>query len=111
NFRPHKNLDRLFEAFGPLRRSGLRLLLTGSPDDAIQARLERRLGLRHCAVFVPGLSDVALARVYRGAALVVLPSLMEGFGLPALEAMACGTPVVVSREAALPEVVGDAGVC
>ncbi len=59
----------------------------------------------------PGLIDDAdLPALYGGAAVVVQPSLEEGFGLPALEAMACGAPVVASRRGALPEVVGDAGV-
>jgi glycosyltransferase involved in cell wall biosynthesis len=102
NFRPHKNLDRLFEAFRRVRCPGLRMLLAGAPSGA--------LGAQDRIHVIPGLSDDALARVYRGASLLVLPSLMEGFGLPALEAMACGAPVVVSRRTALPEVVGDAGV-
>ena len=108
NFRPHKNLDRLFAAFRHLRCSGLRLVLAGPPDGTIHARLDQ-FGIRRRTVLIPGLSDSALAEVYRGALLLVLPSLMEGFGLPALEAMACGTPVVVSRATALPEVAGDAG--
>jgi glycosyltransferase involved in cell wall biosynthesis len=53
--------------------------------------------------------DADLPALYGGAAVVVLPSLEEGFGLPALEAMACGAPVVASWRGALPEVVGDAG--
>ncbi len=57
-----------------------------------------------------GLDEGALTSLYSHAALLALPSLSEGFGLPALEAMACGTPVVVSDRGALPEVVGDAGV-
>ena len=55
-------------------------------------------------------SDEELPDLYRGARMLVLPSLYEGFGLTALEAMACGTPVVVSNRSSLPEVVGDAGV-
>ncbi len=54
-------------------------------------------------------SDSDLAALYAGAMVLVYPSLYEGFGLPPLEAMACGTPVIVSNRATLPEVVGDAG--
>ncbi|MER3514496.1 MAG: glycosyltransferase family 1 protein, partial [Chloroflexota bacterium] len=54
-------------------------------------------------------ADEDLPLMYNGAALHVLPSFYEGFGLPALEAMACGTPTVVSNRGALPEVIGDAG--
>jgi glycosyltransferase involved in cell wall biosynthesis len=108
SFRPHKNLDRLFAAFRELNYPDLHLLLVGTPEPAIEARLER-LEIRGRTGFVSSVSDDTLASVYRGATLLVLPSLMEGFGLPALEALACGTPVAAARSAALPEVVGDAG--
>jgi glycosyltransferase involved in cell wall biosynthesis len=115
NFRPHKNLPRLLRAWAglavPLRASH-RLVLAGG-DDAGRpalAALAASLGLGDRVVF-PGLIDDAdLPELYGGAAAVVLPSLEEGFGLPALEAMACGAPVVASCRGALPEVVGDAGV-
>ncbi len=100
NFRPHKNLGRLFEAFRNLNFPELRLLLVGGRAPEISGR----------TAWIACPPDDELARVYRGASLLVLPSLIEGFGLPALEAMACGTPVVVSRTTALPEVVGEAGV-
>ena len=90
NSRPHKNLGRLLEAFRKLARPDLRLVLAGTPGCEIA-------------------SDEELAALYRGARLLVLPSLAEGFGLPALEAMSCGTPAVVSRIPALEETVGDAG--
>ncbi len=107
NFRRHKNLDRLFAAFRDLRSPELRLLLTGDPDTAILRGVEQH-GVAGRTEFAGRVSDAVLARLYRGAELVVQPSLGEGFGLTALEAMACGVPVVASRASALPEVVGCA---
>jgi glycosyltransferase involved in cell wall biosynthesis len=98
---PHKNHERLFEAFAMLRgeRPELRLVLTGGGDfsdvpDGVEARghVQR--------------SEV-VSLMQRASALV-FPSLYEGFGLPPLEAMACGCPVASSNAASLPEVVGDA---
>lgn len=109
NFKPHKNINRLFEAFAGLDDPGLRLLLTGYGTPQLLAAL-RSLGLQQRVQFTGYVDDQRLAELYRGALLVVQPSLTEGFGLPPVEAMACGTPVVVSGVAALPEVVGDAGV-
>jgi glycosyltransferase involved in cell wall biosynthesis len=115
NFLPHKNLSRLLRAWAalpPALRTGTRLVLAGG-DRAGRpalAALASALGLQD-VVTLPGLVDDAdLPAVYGGATLLVQPSLEEGFGLPVLEAMACGVPVVASRRGALPEVVGDAGV-
>lgn len=98
---PHKNHERLFEAFALLRRErpGLRLVLTGGGDfsdvpDGVEARGH--------------LPFAEVVELLRRAAALVFPSLYEGFGLPPLEAMACGCPVACSNAAALPEVVGDA---
>lgn len=114
NFKPHKNLPRLLRAYaslpGPLR-AGHALVLAGG-DAAGRRPLEElaaRVGVGDRVIF-PGLvADADLPSLYAGAALFVLPSLDEGFGLPALEAMACGAPVVASNRGALPEVVADAG--
>jgi glycosyltransferase involved in cell wall biosynthesis len=101
---PHKNHARLLEAFALLRaeRPGLRLVLTGVGHDP--ARLPP-------GVEAPGgVPEDQLVALYRRAAALVFPSLYEGFGLPPVEAMACGCPVVASNAGSLPEVVGDAAV-
>jgi glycosyltransferase involved in cell wall biosynthesis len=108
--RPHKNIHRLLEAFA---RSGIapriRLELTGQPTPGERQQIERlSLGT---TVHYRGLLDAAsLAQLYRGALALVIPSLTEGFGLPAVEAMACATAVVSSNAAALTEVVDDAAI-
>lgn len=113
NFKPHKNLPRVLGAFARLPeplRDGYQLVLAGA-DRANRPALEelaRVLGLARRLRFPGAIADADLPAVYGGAALVVLLSLEEGFGLPALEAMACGVPVLASDRAALPEVVGDA---
>jgi glycosyltransferase involved in cell wall biosynthesis len=114
NFRLHKNVGTLLEAFEMLPiadRRHLQLVLAGG-DSANRPLLEDRacrLGIAHQVRFPGLIADDDLPQVYSGATLLVLPSLEEGFGLPALEAMACGTPVVASERAAIPEVVGTAG--
>jgi glycosyltransferase involved in cell wall biosynthesis len=113
---PHKNLPRLIEAFGHLQREDVDLVLVGDTGDvflthtpALRAEVARR-GLEDRVIFTGFVPDRDLAFLYSRAFALVQPSLMEGFGLPAVEAMACGTPVVSSRAGSLPEVVGDAGV-
>jgi len=100
---PHKNHARLFEAFGLIRRirPDLRLLLTGVGHDA--ATLPDGVEAR-------SVSGTELIELYRHAACLVFPSLYEGFGLPPIEAMACGCPVAAARAGSLPEVCGDAAV-
>ena len=113
NLKPHKNVSTLLRAFARLRRDGKlthSLLIVG--DDARWKRsvVEEctRLGIRGSTLFAPYLSPELLPKVYAGADLLVMPSTAEGFGLPVLEAMACGTPVLSSNAASLPEVGGDA---
>ena len=112
---PRKNVLMLIEAFALLRaQTGVahRLVLVGGKGwyyDAIFQRVER-LGLRDAVIFAGYAPDADLPLWYSAADLFVYPSLYEGFGLPPLEAMACGAPVLVSRASSLPEAVGEAGV-
>ncbi len=108
----HKNLELLLEALAKLPASGRPpLVLSGERWRAHDplARAAERLGVAATVRFAGALpDDESLACLYAGAALYVQPSLAEGFGLPPLEAMACGTPVLCSDAGALPETVGDA---
>jgi glycosyltransferase involved in cell wall biosynthesis len=111
NLLPHKNLARLVEAVGRAQRTRpLRLVVAGQGRPAEIGQLRARAQELHVdldlrSYVAPG----ELAALYRGAAVVAIPSLTEGFGITALEAMASGAPVVASSTSSLPEVVGDAG--
>ena len=114
---PHKNVETLVDAYANLVRGGednLRLVLVGALDDEaylsaagpVRRRIDE-LGLGD-GVILPGfVTDDALACLYTGAAAVVSPSLAEGFGLPAVEAAACGAPVVLSDIPAHRETLGN----
>jgi len=113
NIKPHKNLERLIEAFHRLRRSGMehvKLLIIGDEISkyATLRRAVHRHKLHKHVRFFGFVPDKTLAALYRLASVFVFPSLYEGFGLPPLEAMASGTPVITSNVSSLPEVVGDA---
>lgn len=98
NDKPHKNVGTLVEAFARVKNG--KLILAGAP-------FERYAGREN--VIVRGfVSTEELVRLYRGAIALVMPSLEEGFGLPAAEAMACGTAVITSQDPALVEITGDA---
>ncbi len=109
---PRKNLVRLVEAFGrlPFPTHGLQLVLAGKRGwlhADLLARVES-LGLGHSIIFPGYVTDQDKAALISGAMALVYPSLYEGFGLPVLEGMACGTPVLTSDVSSLPEVAGDA---
>jgi glycosyltransferase involved in cell wall biosynthesis len=106
--KPHKNLARLLQAYAISGVSGdVRLLLSGKLDKNISIEMNR-LGLNGKVTFADLSSDDVLSEAYRGALAFLFPSLYEGFGLPPLEAMACGVPVLTSNVCSLPEVAGDA---
>ncbi|OGO05762.1 MAG: hypothetical protein A2Y73_07290 [Chloroflexi bacterium RBG_13_56_8] len=111
---PRKNLVSLLEAYAILRKKrdfNHQLVIAGARGwyyEKIYDTVER-LGLRNEVLFPGYVPSDELALWYNAASLFVYPSLYEGFGLPPLEAMACGTPVIVSNVSSLPEVVGEAG--
>jgi len=108
---PRKRIDLLLKCCGALRRGGfeVHLVRVGGPFTAEQERLLVEEGLRGHVSVLPPVDDRVLAAVYRRAALVLVPSEREGFGLPVVEALRCGTPVVASDLAVLRD-VGEAGV-
>jgi glycosyltransferase involved in cell wall biosynthesis len=113
NLLPHKNLATLLQAFSHIV-GGLthQLVIAGKKDPRYYPALAAQtqtLGLQNRVLFLDYVPAEDLPALYTGADACVLPSLYEGFGLPLLEAMACGTPVVASRASSMPEVVGEAG--
>ena len=123
--KPHKNLIGLVQAWQkanfkfqtPTLRAGagvsnVKLVIAGQWDERYPEarRLAEELGLQERVIFAGPVEETILPALYSGATLFVFPSLYEGFGLPVLEAMACGTPVVCSNVSSLPEVVADAAI-
>jgi glycosyltransferase involved in cell wall biosynthesis len=110
---PRKNLSRLLEAFKPLLAHwpDLKLVLIGKKGWLYEPFFQRlqALGLEEHVIFPGYVAEADLPAFYQLAEVFVFPSLSEGFGLPPLEAMACGVPVVSSNSSSLPEVVGEAG--
>ena len=109
---PRKNLPRLLEAYWQLRQwsAERHLVIVGARKSRSSPVFTtvQQLGLREVVHFTGFAEEEDLPSLYNGADLFVFPSLYEGFGLPVLEAMACGTPVVTSNTTSLPEVAGDA---
>jgi glycosyltransferase involved in cell wall biosynthesis len=114
--KPHKNLGRLIEAWKTanikFQTLNFKLVVAGHWDNRYpeaQQHVEK-LGLNDRVIFIGPVQEADLPPLYSGAELFVFPSLYEGFGLPVLEAMACGTPVVCSNTSSMPEVAGDAAI-
>lgn len=111
NLQPRKNLVRLIQAFIKLKKTEpeIQLVLVGKKawmyDEILRTAIEGSEDI----IFTDYVDQKDLVRLYNGAELFVYPSFFEGFGIPPLEAMACGVPVVVANATSLPEVVGDAG--
>ncbi len=107
NMKPHKNIERLVSAFDAARHKlpqRMKLVFVGK-FDSLRMRVDvSKLNALH----IPNISNVELAQLYSGATALAFVSLYEGFGLPPLEAMLCGCPVLASREGAVPEVCADA---
>ena len=114
NFWRHKNHELLLTAFGLYRAahpaSDLKLVLTGAPGPRRDRLIEasRRMRLAESVVFPGYLPDDEFAALLAGCAAMIFPSLFEGFGMPVLEAMAAGVPVLCANRTSLPEVAGDA---
>jgi glycosyltransferase involved in cell wall biosynthesis len=113
---PRKNLARLIQAFVRFlsisKRKDVYLVLVGTSGwkyDEIFKTIDRFSDYQDRVIFTGYVPDEDLAAIYSGAQLFVYPSLYEGFGLPPLEAMQCGVPVIASNRTSLPEVIGDAG--
>ena len=110
--KPHKNLVHLVEGWRQVsgRMPGVKLVIAGHWDPRYEQAKGRTkaLNLDDKVLFAGPIADADLPALYAGAEVFVFPSLYEGFGLPVLEAMACGTPVVCSNTSSLPEVAGDA---
>ncbi len=112
NLFPHKNLYRLIESLSKLNRKDIKLLIVGHKDERFYPDLFKKgveLGLSDNLIFLDYIKSHELRNLYKNSMAFIYPSLYEGFGMPPLEAMANGTPVIVSNTSSLPEVVGNAG--
>jgi len=110
---PMKGIGHLLEAVAKLRTErDVELVLVTRPKPGGETeKIIDRLGIADAVRFVHGITDEELAATVGSAEVACVPSLYEGFSLPTVEAMACGTPLVVSRAGAIPEVVGPEGLC
>ncbi|MEG3130363.1 glycosyltransferase family 1 protein [Pantoea cypripedii] len=104
NRKPHKNEMRLITAFSTIKnRNGIKLLLTGKMSEQLKKHIDS-LGLVEEVIFTGYIDEIKLPSYYRGAKALLMPSLYEGFGLPVIEAMACGVPTLASNTTALKEI-------
>jgi glycosyltransferase involved in cell wall biosynthesis len=113
NLQPRKNLPRLIRAFSKMEKEtdeDIKLVIVGKKAWMYDDILKEACNETDKIIFTDYVSGKDLVRLYNAAACFVYPSFFEGFGIPPLEAMACGTPVAVSDKTSLPEVVGDAGI-
>jgi len=108
---PYKNFDLLLRSFAGAvsKRANLRLAVVGSPFTHEELKLIADLKLGQSLIHHGFVEDAFLATLYKDSIALVYPSLYEGFGIPLLEAMACGTTVIAANASSFPEVVGDAG--
>ena len=109
NLKPHKNLERLLEAFSKIEsKRGLKLILVGKEFQSYSELREKikKLNIEENVILTGKVEQDELVHLYNFADVFIFPSLYEGFGLPILEAMACGTKVVCSNSSSLPEVGG-----
>lgn len=108
----YKNFDGLLTAFAAVhqKRPDVSLCVVGAAFSESELQQMADLGVENAVDFYGHVSDQHLAKLYHRSVAFVYPSLYEGFGIPPLEAMACGAPVIVSNRSSLPEVVGDAGI-
>lgn len=115
NLKPHKNLLKLIESYSLLPsdiRNEYQLIIGGKKDknyDSLSKEVNKR-GIKERVIFTDFIRDEDLPALYSGASLFVFLSLYEGFGLPVLEAMACGVPVIVSNSTSIPEITEDAAI-
>ena len=110
---PYKNLSGLISAFAALPNRDYHLAIAGSADPRFTSQLQQQaeeLGIARRVKWLDYLSYQELPVVISNAVALVFPTLWEGFGLPVLEAMACGTPVIASNLASLPEIAGQAAI-
>ena len=114
---PRKNIDHTVRCFARIVKeqhiSDLNLVLVGTKGwdfDKIFTEMMKHNSVRDRVIVTGYVADEDLAAIYSGAQMFVYPSLYEGFGLPPLEAMQCGVPVITSNTSSLPEVVGEAGI-
>lgn len=110
NRKSHKNEKRIIQAFSSAKISNeIQLVMTGNPTTEL-ADLIEHLGIKDKVFFTGYVEENELVTLYNNADVLLFPSQYEGFGIPVLEAMACGTPVITSNTTSLPEVAGEAAI-